>query len=52
MNVILQLVIRLEDNQRPSINQLEAHQKTCLYQPQTSIFQLTQEDIAVYYNLF
>ena len=44
MNVILLLVIRVEDNQRPSTNQSEVHQKTCLYQPQTSIFQLTQED--------
>ena len=52
MIVILLSVIHVEDNKRPSTNQSEAHQRASLYQPQTSILQLTQEDIAVYYNLF
>ena len=52
MNVILLLVIRVEDNQRPLTNQSGAHQRTCLYHMQTSIFQLMQGDIAVYCNLF
>ena len=52
MNVILLLVICVEDNQRPLTNQSEAHQRTCLYQLQTSFFQLMQVDIAAYYNLF
>ena len=51
INVILLLVIRVEDNQRPSTKQSEAHQRTSFYQLQISIFELTQEDMAVYYNL-
>ena len=47
INVTLVLVVRLEDNQKPSTNQLESHQGTYLYQLQTSIFQLRQEDIII-----
>ena len=52
MNVNLLLVIRLEGTLRPSENQSEAHQRTCLYLLQTSIFQLTREDIAEGYKFF